>query len=182
MAVQIQLRRDTAADWTSGNPTLAAGEIGFESDTNQIKLGDGATAWTSLAYWIAPPRVTTEASAAEPTINTDNSDAHSITALAVAITSFTTNLSGTPINFQKLIIRILDNGTGRAIAWGASFEDNGVALPTTSSFPVPTEVPSVKSKGNQVKSPSTLAFEAVTFILFAHVFSQAIILYYLSLV
>ena len=43
----------------------------------------------------------------------------------------TTNLSGTPTNFQKLIIRIKDNGTARAIAWGASFEAKGVALPTT---------------------------------------------------
>ena len=59
------------------------------------------------------PRVSTEASAAEPTINTDNVEAHSITALAAAITSMTTNLSGTPTNFQKLIIRILDNGTAR---------------------------------------------------------------------
>lgn len=77
------------------------------------------------------PRVTTEASSATPTINTDNSDAHSITALAAAITSMTTNLSGTPTDFQRLIIRIKDNGTARAITWGASFEARGVALPTT---------------------------------------------------
>jgi hypothetical protein len=43
----------------------------------------------------------------------------------------TTNLSGTPTNFQKLVIRIKDNGTARAITWGASFEDAGQALPTT---------------------------------------------------
>jgi hypothetical protein len=77
------------------------------------------------------PRVSTEASSATPTINTDNVDAHSITALATAITSMTTNLSGTPVDFQKLIIRIKDNGTARAITWGASFEAKGVALPTT---------------------------------------------------
>lgn len=77
------------------------------------------------------PRVTSEASSATPTINTDNSDAHSITALATAITSMTTNLSGTPTNFQRLLIRIKDNGTARAISWGASFEAKGVALPTT---------------------------------------------------
>jgi len=76
-------------------------------------------------------RVSTEASSATPTINTDNVDAHSITALATAITSMTTNLSGTPTNFQKLIVRIKDDGTARAIAWGASFEAKGVALPTT---------------------------------------------------
>jgi hypothetical protein len=46
----IQLRRDTAANWTSVNPVLAAGELGFETDTRLIKAGDGSTVWTSLAY------------------------------------------------------------------------------------------------------------------------------------
>ena len=50
MPTKIQLRRDTAADWTSNNPTLAAGEFGWESDTNKFKIGDGTTAWTSLGY------------------------------------------------------------------------------------------------------------------------------------
>ena len=45
-----QQRRDTAANWTSENPTLKAGEIGYEQDTGYIKVGDGSTAWTSLAY------------------------------------------------------------------------------------------------------------------------------------
>ena len=53
MAVQIQIRRDTAANFTSNDPTLASGEFGLETDTNKVKLGDGSTAWTSLAYW--PP-------------------------------------------------------------------------------------------------------------------------------
>jgi len=46
----MQQRRDTAANWTSANPTLLAGEIGIESDTNKIKIGTGSTAWTSLSY------------------------------------------------------------------------------------------------------------------------------------
>ena len=50
MATQIQLRRDTAADWTSNNPTLAAGEFGWESDSNRFKIGDGSAAWNSLSY------------------------------------------------------------------------------------------------------------------------------------
>ena len=50
MPQQIQLRRGTAAAWTSANPTLAAGELGAETDTGKYKLGDGATAWSSLAY------------------------------------------------------------------------------------------------------------------------------------
>lgn len=77
------------------------------------------------------PRVTTITSSATPTINTDNCDAVTITALATAITSMTSNLSGTPNNFDKLIIRIKDDGTARAITWGASFIAKGTSLPTT---------------------------------------------------
>lgn len=46
----IQIKRDTAANWTSNNPTLSSGQPGFETDTGLIKIGDGSTAWTSLAY------------------------------------------------------------------------------------------------------------------------------------
>lgn len=76
-------------------------------------------------------RILTFTSDATPAINTDLYDAVTITALATAITSMTTDLSGTPNNFQKLIIRIKDNATIRAIAWGSDFEDAGKALPTT---------------------------------------------------
>ena len=48
--VRIQVRRGTASQWTSANPTLAAGEMGVESDTNLFKFGNGSTAWASLAY------------------------------------------------------------------------------------------------------------------------------------
>jgi len=77
-------------------------------------------------------RVVTVTQSATPTINTDNTDVAYITGLAQAITSFTTNLSGTPVNGNSLIISITDDGTGRAITWGASFESSGnVTLPTT---------------------------------------------------
>tara|TARA_Y100001963_G_scaffold139510_1_gene205415 strand:+ start:291 stop:953 length:663 start_codon:yes stop_codon:yes gene_type:complete len=48
--VQIQQRIDTASAWTTANPTLLAGEIGWESDTKKYKIGDGSTAWASLTY------------------------------------------------------------------------------------------------------------------------------------
>jgi hypothetical protein len=57
MAVQIQLRRDTAANWTSNNPTLAQGEFAIETDTDKYKIGDGSTAWTSLGYSSLPSNV-----------------------------------------------------------------------------------------------------------------------------
>ena len=47
----MQQRRGTEAQWTAANPTLAAGEIGFETDNNRFKIGDGATAWASLDYF-----------------------------------------------------------------------------------------------------------------------------------
>jgi hypothetical protein len=50
MTSRLQQRRDTAANWTSNNPTLAAGEIGLETDTAKFKIGNGSTAWSSLAY------------------------------------------------------------------------------------------------------------------------------------
>lgn len=75
-------------------------------------------------------RVTSETSSATPTINTDNSDVHKVTALAVNITSFTTNLTGTPVDNQVLIIEITGTAA-RTIAWGTSFEASTVALPTT---------------------------------------------------
>ena len=54
MASVIQFRRDTASAWTSANPTLASGEIGFETDTNKFKIGNGSTAWSSLSYSSMP--------------------------------------------------------------------------------------------------------------------------------
>jgi len=76
-------------------------------------------------------RVTTITSHATPTVNTDNCDCVTITAQAEAISSMTTNLSGTPNNFDRLLYRIKDNGTARAITWGASFQAGSEALPTT---------------------------------------------------
>jgi hypothetical protein len=91
----------------------------------------GTTDTNTLTNKRITARTGTVASAATPTINTDNVDYYSITALAAAITSFTTNLSGTPTTGQTLWISIKDNGTARAIAWGASFEASTIALPTT---------------------------------------------------
>jgi len=50
---RILLRRDTAANWTSGNAVLASGEIGYETNTGKFKIGNGSTAWNSLGYSIA---------------------------------------------------------------------------------------------------------------------------------
>lgn len=51
MAIEIQIRRDTASNWTTVNPTLAEGELGLETNTNFLKIGDGTKAWTGLSYF-----------------------------------------------------------------------------------------------------------------------------------
>lgn len=139
-----------APDTTTANAGIAFGSSKdtnlYRSDTNTLKTDDnlivaGASTAANSAATIdatqtltnkrVTPRAGSTSSSATPTINTDNVDTYSITALATDITSFTTNLSGTPTNFQKLIIRIKDDGAARAITWGASFVAKGVTLPTT---------------------------------------------------
>lgn len=51
MATRMQQRRGTSLQWSSANPILAPGEIGFESDTNQFKIGDGINHWDTLSYF-----------------------------------------------------------------------------------------------------------------------------------
>lgn len=86
MYYQIQIRRGTAAEWTSANSILAAGELAVESDTNKMKVGNGSTAWNSLSY--AP-------------IGTPTSG--SITGAMLASGAATTNLGFTPASTGKSI-------------------------------------------------------------------------------
>lgn len=51
MATRMQQRRGTASQWTSANPVLNAGEMGWESDTNKFKIGDGTNHWADLDYF-----------------------------------------------------------------------------------------------------------------------------------
>jgi hypothetical protein len=55
MAIRMQQRRGTAAQWAAANgglgPVLAAGEIGFETDTGKFKMGNGSSTWNSLSYF-----------------------------------------------------------------------------------------------------------------------------------
>jgi hypothetical protein len=113
-------------------------ELGHATDTTLSRSAAGVlavegvvvdtiSAANTLTNKRITPRVGSTTSSATPTINTDNYDEYDITALAAAITSMTTNLTGTPTNGQKLMLRFKDNGTARAITWGASFQSSGVA-------------------------------------------------------
>ena len=52
MATRMQQRRGTALQWTTANPVLGAGEIGFESDSGKFKIGDGTNTWSNLDYFL----------------------------------------------------------------------------------------------------------------------------------
>lgn len=98
------------------------------SINNQNVTAAGTTTLTNKRI---TRRFVTTTQSATPAINTDNTDIASITGLAQAITSMTTNLTGTPVAGDLLQIQITDNGTARAITWGTSFAATTVALPTT---------------------------------------------------
>lgn len=94
MADKIQIRRDTAANWTSANPVLAQGELALETDTKKIKAGNGTAAWSALAYYaieantdgsITTPKLANEA-VTEAKINISNTavDGYALTAQASA--------------------------------------------------------------------------------------------------
>lgn len=126
----------TTDSQTLTNKTLTSPVISSISNTGTLTLPTstdtlvGRATTDTLTNKRVTPRVSTTTSSATPTINTDNVDMYGLTAQAVDITSFTTNLSGTPTDGQKLWIYIVGTAA-RAITWGASFESSTVTLPTT---------------------------------------------------
>jgi hypothetical protein len=129
---QASANADTAGYGQLWVKTATPNQLWFTDDAGtDFQLASLAGAET-LSNKRITQRVTTETSSATHTINTDNSDEHHITALALDITSFTTNLSGTPTNGQELTIAVTGTAT-RAITWGASFASGDVTLPTTTT-------------------------------------------------
>jgi hypothetical protein len=96
MATRMQQRRGTAEQWTTANPTLAAGEIGFETDTSKFKIGNGSSAWSALTYF---------ANAAELSAIIDNAPAalNTLNELAAAIND--------DADFYANILTSIDNST-----------------------------------------------------------------------
>jgi uncharacterized protein (AIM24 family) len=125
---QVQVRRGTAAQWTSANPTLASGEWGFETDTGKVKIGDGTTAWTSLAYQgagdvtLTGTQTLTNKTLTTPTLNDPK--------INLAFTA-DTGSSYTAVLTDNGKVVTMDNGSG-----------NTFRIPTNASvaFPIGTQL------------------------------------------
>ena len=89
----MQQRRGTAAQWTAANPVLAAGEIGFETDNNRFKIGNGATAWTALDYFANSAALTALLDGAPEALDTINELAMALNNDPDFFTTVSTNLS-----------------------------------------------------------------------------------------
>lgn len=72
MATRMQQRRSPSNEWTSINPILAAGEIGFETDTNKFKFGDGVNHWADLVYFSSSDELLNIIDGAPDLLNTLN--------------------------------------------------------------------------------------------------------------
>jgi hypothetical protein len=112
MATVIQVKRGTASAWTSANTVLAAGEIGFETDTKKLKVGDGTTAWTSLTYTV------TDGDISGVTAGTGLSGGGNSGAVTLAIDSTVATLTGTQTLTNKTIDSASNTLTGVATLTG----------------------------------------------------------------
>lgn len=135
----------TVAQGGTGLATLTSGGLLVGAGTGNVTfitpgtgvataLGIAANATGGFVTAGGAPRILTITSSGTPTINTDSYDCVTITAQAAAITSMTTNRTGTINNFQQLEIRIKDDGTARAITWGADFSSGLATLPVTTTL------------------------------------------------
>jgi hypothetical protein len=116
MAVQIQFRRDTAANWTSANPTLAQGELGLETDTARYKIGDGSTAWANLSYSSLPSNA----------INTNIIDAKGDLLVGTADNTIARLAVGAVANYVLMV----DSSTATGLKWAAIPPSGGLSTST----------------------------------------------------
>ena len=144
----------------SGSPVTTSGTLAITLSGTALPIANGGTGATTLAgASIATysgtetltnkridPRVTSAASASSLTPDISASDVYAYTALAAGLTINAP--TGTPVDGDKLIFRLLDNGTGRALTWNATYTVIGVTLPTTTTASKTTYVGCIYNANN----------------------------------
>ena len=147
MATKIQVRRDTAANWTSANPTLSDGEIGYETDTGYMKIGDGTTAWSSLSYFTPGAvdgdndttyTIGTTQSGSDANVTLTGSDATNDTITLVAGTNLSLTVAGD--NITAAVDTDLSNydNTTSAFLTSATLDLSGESLGSLSDVDIPS--------------------------------------------
>jgi hypothetical protein len=125
MAIQIQLRRGTASQWTAANTLLAQGEIGLETDTSKLKLGDGVTVWNSLGYYGASAAVTS-VTATSPVASTGG------TTPVISMPAATTSVSGYLTSTDWTTFNNKGSGTVTSVTGTSPVSSSGGATPAIS--------------------------------------------------
>ena len=124
MATRMQQRRGTAAQWTAANPILAAGEIGFETDTSKFKMGNGSSTWSALQYFANAAELAAVIDGAPDLLNTLNELAAAMgddPAFITNHTTATTNVHG--IASTSALATTAAVNTAISISAGASAQD-----------------------------------------------------------
>ncbi len=135
----MQQRRGTAAQWTAANPILAAGEIGFETDTNKFKMGNGSSAWGSLQYFANAAELAAIIDGAPDLLNTLNE-------LAAAIgddPTFYATLGEDVSNLQASVQSARDDAAG-ALSTHASDTTLVHGIADTSTLALQSDVQSAR--------------------------------------
>jgi len=136
--LQVQVRRDTAANWNSNNPTLTEAEFGYETDTTFMKVGDGTTAWASLPYFgkisgsITDNQIAFGAAASDD-IEGDPNFTWDGTIFSLLASGLHIKLGAATTSFPK-ITRVGTIG-GLTITGGSDFDDGGQIVMYGSTHP-----------------------------------------------
>jgi hypothetical protein len=147
---QMQVRRGTASSWTSTNPTLAAGELGFETDTGKFKIGTGASTWTALPYAGGGQNTLTTyqytATAGQTTFSGADINSNTLSYTAGAVQVY---LNGALL--QNTVDYAASTGTSVVLTAGAGLGDSLTIL-SLGSFTVSTDIPksTLTAKGSIV--------------------------------
>jgi hypothetical protein len=163
VVTQIQIRRGTAAQWTSANPTLAAGEFGYESDTGKFKIGNGSTAWTSLSYQGAGTvtSITAGTGLSGGTITTSGTIAIDSTVATLTGTQTLTNKTATGLIYTQTLLTPSFTTNAYTLVLGDQGDillaSNGstagtINIPTNASvaFPIGTQITIIQTGSGQL--------------------------------
>lgn len=146
MAVRIQFRRGTSTEWSSANPVLAEGELGFESDTKVIKFGDGATPWNTLPVAaagditavIAGAGLLGGATSGQATLAIDPS--YVITAASIdspgdlIVGAGPDTYARLPVGANGSVL-VADSSQSVGVRWAAASSSSGAVVPTGTILP-----------------------------------------------